>query len=240
MSDSLKTEWGDEYPAAVFVNGKRLPLWKETRFNRHYFDKKRKSSASVPRFLDGSASISSRELQNEWPAWTEGERADFCSACGHIQNNHDVPDILRFVMQSNDPSHWIAIALSVSFRLPKEEAFTILVDRLARTTSFTANLTQALAATKHPKAPGVLRKHLDHLWAMPDLWNDDRLTNWTAFDAISCIEHLIEAGVNPSEFEGRVQRLSKHGCKDIRSTCCNYLGKHYDWLSSHGLEDTGA
>lgn len=230
MSDSLKKIWGDEYPAAVILHGVRAELWKETRFMRRYKTKENRMGASIPRFLDGSASISMEELKRIWPTWSDEERDDFCSAAGHIPAQADKPDILRFIMQSDDPDHWSAIAMSLGVNLPKDEAFAILVAKLGITHP-SANITQAIAITKHRDAAVELRKHFEHIWKTPDLWEDASFQNWTAFDAICCIQHLIEVGIKPSEFDDYVQKLSKHQCRRTRETCSDYLGKHYDWLA---------
>src|SRR5262249_30975541 len=150
----------------------------------------------VSRFMDGSASITASELQREWHTWSDSQRMDFCQSCRWLHKQHDFPDMLRFIMQHASPREWCAVALSVSSHLPREEAFDILI-RALRSTDIgrAANITQAIAHTHHPDAEITLRRHLEAVWAHDALWNDAEFTNWVAFDATTCIAHLIELGV---------------------------------------------
>jgi hypothetical protein len=90
---------------------------------------------------------------------------------------------------------------------------------------------QAIAGIKHPEAEKTLRGHLDGIWNHPKLWDDDDFLNWVAFDALTCIAHLIEAGAPKSDFEEQVKRLADHACSGNRHSCRNYLSKHYAWMS---------
>jgi hypothetical protein len=75
--------YGNEYPAAVAIEGSRMPLARETRFSRDYLtpESERKtakiSGTTVSRFMDGSASMTAEQLRNEWPTWTRWEQMDF-------------------------------------------------------------------------------------------------------------------------------------------------------------------
>ncbi len=210
-----------------------MPLQRETRFSRYYFNEEKRYGASVPKFFDGTAEITLLELKNEWPNWTKSERHDFVEACSHMKQQPDLPDILRFVMSSDDPNHRNSVALAVSFRIPKEEAFALLLDALTNANGqHTANLTQAIAKTNHPEAITVLRKHLEELWKNPRLLADDPFINWVAFDAHCCIQQLIEIGAPAPEFEEKVRAISQHPCKGNRESCYGFLSTHYSWLKS--------
>lgn len=231
--EELKKQYGDEFPKAVTIGGIRMPLQRETRFSRYYHNEEKRYGATVPKFFDGSAEITLSELKSEWPSWTKSERHDFVEACSHMKQQPDLPDILRFVMSSDDPNHLNSVALAVSFRLPMEEAFALLLDALTKANGrHTANLTQAIAKTKHPNAVAVLRKHLEEIWTNPELLADDPFINWVAFDAQCCIQQLIELGAPASEFEEKVRTISKHTCKGNRESLPNFLSEHYSWLKS--------
>ena len=135
-------------------------------------------------------------------------------------------------MQHAAPQEWSGVALSVASQLPRDEAFDILL-RALRTVEVgrTSNIGQAIAITKHPDAELTLRHHLESIWAHRGLWDDDEFLNWVAFDATTCIEHLIELGAAQSDFEGRVRQLAGHVCAGNRDSCRNYLSKHYGWLT---------
>jgi hypothetical protein len=64
---------GDEYPGAINVGGTRIVLAYETRFKRHYIERKPdvESHTDVSRFIDGTASITLQQLREEWFTWTD-------------------------------------------------------------------------------------------------------------------------------------------------------------------------
>lgn len=228
---ALKEMYGDEYPAAVVVDGIRLPLRQERRFSRSYESEDYKMGSEVSRFMDGSASITASELQCEWHTWTDNQRMDFCESCGWLQEQADFPEMLRFIMQHAAPGEWSGVALSVASHLPRDEAFDILLRALHTVEiGHSSNIGQALAITKHPEAELALRRHLDAIWAHSELWDDTEFLNWVAFDATTCIAHLIELGAAPGDFEERVRRLARHICVHNRDSCRNFLSKHYGWL----------
>jgi hypothetical protein len=139
--------------------------------------------------------------------------------------------MLRFIMQQGRPEHWSGIALSVACLLPRDEAFDTLVRALGKTElGHTANICQAIARTKHQDAEITLRGQLAALWEHPALWDNDDFSNRVAFDATTCITHLIELGASPSDFAGQVRRLSEHVCSGNRKSCRNFLSRYYSWL----------
>ncbi|HYG21426.1 MAG TPA: hypothetical protein VEH04_01505 [Verrucomicrobiae bacterium] len=230
MSD-LKRLYGDEYPKAVIMDGMRLALRSERPFSRSYHSQERKMGAEISRFMDGSASITASELQQEWPSWTDDIRIDFCQSCSWLHEQLDFPEMLRFIMQHGKPEHWSGIALSVASQLPRDEAFGTLVRALSGgELKHSSNICQAISHTKHPNADATLRRHLATLWSHPSLWEDADFTNWAAFDVATCIAHLIELGAAPTDFTEQVRRLSEHACAGNRRSCRNFLSKHYSWL----------
>ena len=231
-ADALKKLFGDEYPVAVMENGIRLPLRHERRFVRSYHSAEHKLGSEVSRFMDGSASITVSELQREWHTWSDRDRIDFCQNCCWLSEQPDFPDMLRFVMQHAAPSEWSGIAMSVASNLPRNEAFDILL-RALRTVEIgrASNIAQAIAITKHSEAESTLSKHLETIWAHEALWDGAEFLNWVAFDATTCIGHLIELGAKPSEFEQRVHQLAEHACSGNQRSCRTFLAKHYEWLT---------
>jgi hypothetical protein len=140
--------------------------------------------------------------------------------------------MLRFIMQHASPSEWCGVATPIAAQLPRDEAFDILLRALHTVdVGRSANITQAIAGTKHPDAEPVLRRHLEAVWKHPGLWNNDKFLNWVAFDATACIANLVELGDAASDFEEYVRQLSAHLCVGNRDSCRNYLSKHYAWLT---------
>jgi hypothetical protein len=140
--------------------------------------------------------------------------------------------MLRFIVRHGGPEDWSGIAMSVASQLPRDEAFVSLLGALRATEIGRAsNVAQGIAITKHPEAETTLRRHLEAVWAHLRLWDDADFINWVAFEATTCITHLIELGAKPIDFEERVRQLLQHRCTGNRDSCRNYLSKHYIWLS---------
>jgi hypothetical protein len=169
--EALKKAFGDEYPAAVSRDGIRMPLRRERRFSRSYYSAEHKIGSEISRLMDGSASISASELECEWHTWSDEDRLDFCQSCCWLQEQPDFSDMLRFIMQHSGPDEWSGIAMSAASKLPRDEAFDMLV-RVLRTVEIgqTSNIGQAIAITKHPAAERTLRDHLETIWAHSAVW----------------------------------------------------------------------
>jgi hypothetical protein len=224
----MKSHFGDEYPDAIILHGTRMRLISERRWVRSYASKDRKTGCDISRFMDGSAAITFPEFAREWPTWTEQDRLEFCGSCTWIHQQADFPDMLRYMMGHAGTTDWSAIANSVAECLPRDEAFDFLTRALrASDPGNSSNFSQGISLTRHRGAEGVLRAHLPDLWSHPSLWKDDEFTNYIAFDATTCIVHLIELGASPVDFEEQVRELSMHRCSGNRESCRNYLQKHY-------------
>src|SRR6266568_4627529 len=116
--------------------------------------------------------------------------------------------MLRFIMQHAGPDEWSGVALDAAARLPQDEAFEILVRALrAIELGHASNITQAIAETKHPDAQATLRRHLHAVWQHRDLWDGADFINWLAFEATTCITHLIELGASPEDFVEQARQL---------------------------------
>ncbi len=227
----MKSHFGAEYPAAIVDDGGRFELASETRWERRYGDESKKRWRVISRFMDGSAAITFSELARDWDSWDDRERQSFCSACSWLHKEKDFPQILRYLMRHGDCCTWSAIALSVATHLPQEEAFSRLSNVLqAGGLEASPNIAQGICLTKHPQAEPLLRTHLMALWADPRLWEDDKFCNDIAFAAMCSINHLIEVGAPPHEFEEQVRALSRHVCTNNREFCPTHLGKYFPWL----------
>jgi len=142
-------------------DGIRLPLRRETRFSRNYRSDAHKLESEISRFMDGTAAIKAAEIKREWAGWPEETRFDFCNSCAGLSGQSDFPDILRFIIQYAEPAYCDSVALSIANRLPRDEAFDILVRILQKLEAGqTSNITQAIAMTKHPNAEITIRSHL--------------------------------------------------------------------------------
>jgi hypothetical protein len=227
---TLKATYGPEYPDAALFSGVRMPLKRDGRFNRYYTPEDGKGGAIVSKFSDGSATMSFEQLQREWPDWSPGDRQEFCGACSWLGRQADFPDMLRFIMRHGGERHWNLIALQVAAYLPREDAYQALLHVLPQLKGGTANISQGIARTRHPKARAELSSLLERLWADPKLWDDDPFMNWPAFNVLCCIQHLLELGVSPRAHEQKVRLLSEHKCLGNRGSCSSYLRMYYPWL----------
>jgi hypothetical protein len=237
----MKSSFGDEYPVAITVDGVRMALDAERRWVRTYSSPDGKMHAEISRFMDRSASITFTEFAREWPTWSRRDRLDFCGGCSWLDQQSDFPDMLRYIMQHGSPGDWSAVAGRVGTVLPQEEAFDLLTRALRSTDLEDAtNLSQGISLTRHPGAEGALRAHLASLWSHPSLWKDDEFTNWFAYGATCCIEHLIGIGAPPEDFAEQVRALSDHVCSGNRDSCRRFLAKHFPWLDDSGVGSLGA
>jgi hypothetical protein len=231
--EEIKKRFGEEYPAAIIVDGVRVPLHHESRFSRSYHSDEFNTTYVKNRFSDGSAAMTAVELRREWPSWTKDLQRDFCQNCRYLFGQPDFPDMLHFVMQRGDPEHWAATALQIAYCLPQQEAFDFLVQALEKSEiPRSSNIIQGIAETKHPSAESVLRKHLAMLWAHPALWEDAKFLNWVAAGATNCIAYLIELAASPADFVEQARRLSRHICFRNREKCQRRLSKHYPEINT--------
>ena len=230
--EELKECYGEEYPAAVVIDEKRMPLVKERRFSRSYYSPEHKYGTRISLFMDKSAAITitAAELQREWHQWNADERSDFCSACKWLSEQEDFLEMMRFIMEHGGPSDWSVIALSVAGKLPQGEAFDLLVRALRSVEPGEgANIGQAIASTKDVRAEKALRDQVERLWRDEGMWVDADFMNWVAYEAMTSILHLIELGARKDDFEGKVRQLVEHPCKGVRQSC-KRLSKYFPEL----------
>ena len=229
---------GDEYPAAIKVDGTRIPLAYETRFKRHYIEKKSELEAhhtDVSRFIDGTASITLQQLKEEWSSWTDADRADFCDSLIDLVNldQPDLAEIVRFLLQEAnvDILGALVLQLPVVQTFSRDETFELLIGVLQRSSlGHTSNIVRALGLTQHPEAGATLRRHLQSIVATPAAWEDAKFHNYLAKDAAYCVLNLVKLGAPPAEFDGIVRRLSEHVCPRNREWCRRNFAKDYAWV----------
>ena len=232
MTESeLRAEYGPEYPDAVIWDGVRMPLEHENRFSRSFTNESGNEGFVVSRFMDGSATITAAELKQDWSNWDEDEQIDFCQSCSWLHEQPDYPEMVRHIVQNASSQIFGCISNCVATALPSAEAHSELTQALQRTKNGEAgNVIQALTIAEHPDATGIIRRRLDEVWLDDRLWNDDPCFNWVADEAKVCIQHLLELGTSPEEFESMVHRLADHPCRGNRESCRNWLGPKYPWL----------
>ena len=247
MDTSLYDDWirplGDEYPAAVKLGPARVPLAYETRFKRHYIDHKPdvESHFDISRFLDGTASITLPQLQQEWSTWTNADRADFCHSIKDLYNagHPELADILHFLLQHAEVDILgpVVLWLPVMQTFPPDQTLDLLLGVLHRASlGHTADVLRALGLTKHPQAEPTLRRHLAAIVADPAAWADAKFHNQMALDAAYCILSLVKLGAPPADFEEIARRLSEHPCERTRHWCRRNFAQHYAWLAESAHE----
>lgn len=230
-ADELRILFGIDYPAAALIDGNRIPLVRETAFSRWYYLSERNSGLLVSRFMDGSSSMTAAGLYRGWPSWTLEQRKDFCVSCVWLEKNADFADMIRFIMKNGSPDELKSIVQYVPAKLPRDEAYHLLVVALRGTdVGNRSGIFQALAETRYADTDNILRQNLQIIWDHPALWNNDEF-DWAALDVTICIKCLIELGAPPGDFESKVRRLSQHGFPGNRDSCREFLSKHYSWLN---------
>ncbi len=97
--EAIAYTFGNEYPAAIFTDGKRLPLVRETRWKRFYFAGK--TNAEVSRIMDGSTKYTLAELQQELHSWTQDEKDEFVDALCRAKLEFDICAMREFLGHSH-------------------------------------------------------------------------------------------------------------------------------------------
>jgi hypothetical protein len=201
---------------------------RETRWSRVYAkpDKPR-HHYHESRFRDGTATITLDELQHDWDKWPEAEKIDFCQSLVWLQ----IPerkDILRFLVGHGDCCAWSAIALLVALDLPPHEAVPALGMRCQSCeVGSGANYYQAIAKTGDPEAHEILKRCFQRIWNSDGLMDDADFCNWVAYDAICCVEHLLELNQEPEPFRTVYETLQTHPCKGTREATERRLAKYF-------------
>ena len=113
MLDLLKKQYGEEYPAAVVLNGVRMPLKQEGRWMRHYENAEKKTGFAMSRFTDGSASITPEALRAEWPKWNEKERGEFAFAISQIRDQK-IGNTIRRIARAHQSFGGIQVVVRAS------------------------------------------------------------------------------------------------------------------------------
>jgi len=228
----IKLIYGDNYPAEIALHSEVLALSHEQRFSRTFSRRDGSLSYTTSRFMDNSASITAKELEQEWPTWPESLRREFADNCHWLKDQEDAQEIARFLAVHGSESVWELSAMFMATALMQEEAFQLLSKKLSLSTDDMTDILwrQCIAATKHPQAQSVLREELESLMSVPSVWDDDDFYNWPAYAVTCCIEHLLELGANPAEFEETVRKLTGHKCASNRDSCRSSLCKYYDWM----------
>ncbi|MFO7906349.1 MAG: hypothetical protein ACQESR_30950 [Planctomycetota bacterium] len=166
------------------------------------------------------------ELRRDWATWTDHEKADFSQSFVHYQGRRRC-QILRFLMRNGNHSVWSAIAASVASSLPINESLPFLRECCKSSeTGCSANYYQALWLTGSPEAVGVLWTALDRIWASPDLMTPDSFCNFTAFDAIWCIDALIRLGDPLDSLRDPYEKLKMH--PTMRGDAVRWLSEHFE------------
>jgi hypothetical protein len=231
-SDSNWPElYGPEYPAAVLMEGIRVPLRTETRFCRDYLSQEHRIGTRVSRLTDGSASITMEELEKEWDNWSAVERQDLLFALVDCDRTAAFPGMVRFMAARAEPTDWCNLAWLVADILPQNESFRILVDWLAavKDDGAAGNIEQAIAMTGHPRAAIILRQQHEQIWRRNDFNEGAQPDFHKTMRAAGCISHLIGLGANPGEFEPQVRQLWSKVCTRKRPFL-HLLSAHYSWL----------
>ena len=211
----------------MHLDGQNLTLVRETPWLRHYTEGQVGTFVDS-RFRDGSATITLAELKRQWPRWTSAERSDFCLAFWH----GDVPercDILRFLIENGDSSNHCMLALQIAVHLPAEESVPILIRWCEATTiGQGANFLQALGMTKSDEAAEVLQRRLARTWSRSDLMEEVDFCNWTAYDAICCMEALLRLGADPESLRAQYDQLLAHPFARTRAQAEQHLSEFFN------------
>jgi len=141
--------------------------------------------------------------------------------------------MVRFVLEHGSPEIWNAIAGPASRFLPNDEVYDRMIMALKHSPAGTvANILNAIAGTKEPRAEHIIRERLLVAWDHPMLWKAETSYNTIASEAVHCIALLIkEFGASSLEFENQVRQLSNHVCVGNQKNCSRTLWRYFGRLS---------
>lgn len=198
----------------------------ETRWSRIHEDRESGSRFVESRFRDGSATITLKELTNEWHKWSAEERLDFCRSFLWAQVP-DRQDILRFVIDNGDHNEWATIASMVPLELPPDESIRTLKNWCTSCeVGRGSNYYQAVALTGNPEAHSILQDCLRRILATNGLM-DSVDFNWVAYDATCCVEYILKLNDNSEICRKVYDLLSSHPCQSIREQVEYRLTKYF-------------
>ena len=203
-----------------------MAVSRETQWSREYKNKDGGDCFLDSRFRDGSASITLVQLKHDWTDWQDHEKIDFAQSFVHYRGRHRTK-ILRFLIVNGDHNVWSAIAASVAISLSAEESVPFL-SGCSETCDIGrgANYFQALSLTGSPEAVNVLRPCLERIWESPDLLEAEPFCNFTAFDAIWCIDALFRLGEPLDSLRDRYETLKTH--PSMGEDVMKWLSGHFE------------
>jgi hypothetical protein len=168
------------------------------------------------------------ELTRDWQHSPDHEKVDFCQSFAHAKTR-ERKAILRFLIQNGDHRTWPAIALLVARELPVGESFEAIQQWCQSCdVGRGANYYQAIAQTQAPGAQDVLRACLDRVWRAEGLMDNDTGCNWPAYDAVCCVEYLVELGQDPESLRHHYDRLTSHACEATRKQTRRSLAQYFE------------
>lgn len=204
-----------------------MELIRETKWSRLYSMEDLQTKMYESKFADDSASITVEQLQVEWTQWSPTERADFSEAVTQARFPH-LPDVLRFIIKRGDFETWSAIANCCVRQLPAAEAMAFVTDVCQRCpVGKGVKFFQALALSKSPQTLPILRKCLERCWNDPQFLDSDSMFDWASYDAVSCMEYLLQLGEPPATLAAKYRILINHPNNLSRQNAINRLGPFY-------------
>lgn len=204
-----------------------MELVRETRWSLHYADPDMGLKLVQSKFADGSATITSEELEQEWPKWSSTEKNDFCHAINEAKLDC-LPDIYRYIMKHGEVESWGAVAAWVVRRLPREETIPWIVDAcLNCPIGKGEKLFQALELTEAPEALPTLRKCLDRAWQDPRILRGEGFFDEPAHDAVCCMECMLRLGDTSPDLADKYRTLSNHSIAVNRQNAINRLASFF-------------
>jgi hypothetical protein len=97
MAPQPTIAFGPDYPATLIdlIDGVPMPLVREQRWSRTFRHPTTGAMFWIPRFMDGSATMTLEELRRSWPTWTVAERQAFSTSAPWLNEQADFAEILR-------------------------------------------------------------------------------------------------------------------------------------------------
>jgi len=201
---------------------------RETRWSRLFTDDDGTFKHYESRFRDGTATITLDDLKDLWPNWNPEDRCDFCHALSGAKHVPEIQDILRYLVSQSDRFVRPRIASYVVRYLPLSEAISILkewcqIGEVGQCACYYS----ALAKTKDSNTLSFLRICLQRTLSTEGFMAESDFHNWVAFDAVHCVQHMLELGEDSAVLRSVYETLKAHPDAGTRRHVQMFLDKYF-------------
>ncbi len=214
------------YPRSVSIDGTELPLTRETRWTRFFFDPASRLMFRQSRLEDGSSTVTLSEVKKLWSSWTRKERLDFAESLAPSSVD-EIVLILEFVANTGEHELCSSVAMPIAQRLDSAKALRFLTRACeVAPAGRRSNFFQALACLGTKEALAFLESQHEVLWGQSTPAEASESFNWLAFDCVNSLKYLIAMGVGREELAAKTDFFLYHPDARVRKHAEDAFGLH--------------